>query len=430
MGFVVLGPLSVATCAVALVACGGGSSSSGTGTGTSSNKTATYTILDSFEGPTSGDGVGPNGLILGGDGNFYGTTTEGGTSTSCTTGCGTIFKLVPSSGSKTVLYSFGSSGDGTYPYGNLIQGSDGNFYGTTATGGTGTTCSGGCGTIFRFSPGTGTATVVYSFGTSGDGAYPYGNLIQASDGNLYGTTTAGGTSTSCTGGCGAIFKFSLSSGTETVLYSFGTSGDGAYPYASLIQGSDGNLYGTTAGGGTSTTCSGGCGTVFKYSPSSGTETVLYSFGASGDGTYPYAGVIQASDGNFYGTTAEGGTAKSCTGGCGTVFMFSPGSGTETILHDFGSPGGDGENPYTGLIQGTDGNLYGTTYAGGANNLGTAFMVSPTSGTETVLYNFGSVAGDGETPNANLIQGSNGAFYGTTLFGGAASYGTVFDFTVQ
>jgi uncharacterized repeat protein (TIGR03803 family) len=309
----------------------------------------------------------------------------------------------------------------------MIQGSDGNFYGTTTGGGTNTSCTGGCGTIFEFSPSTGTETVLYSFGGSGDGNFPYGGLVQASDGNFYGTTSYGGAISSCSGGCGTLFKYSPSGGTETVLYSFGNSGDGSYPYAAMIQGSDGNLYGTTAGGGTSTGCLSGCGTIFRFAPSNGIEIVLYSFVGT-TGAYPYASLIE-NGGNFYGTTAAGGSTVFCSSGCGAVFMFSPSSGIETPLYLFGSFNGDGENPYGGLIQDSAGNLYGTTYAGGTGSDGMAFKVT-SGGTYTVLYNFGSFSGDGQNPNASLIQNSSGAFYGTTINGGTANDGTVFEFTLQ
>ncbi len=370
--------LSVAACAIALVACGGGSSSnsgsSSSGSG-SSGSAGIYTVLYSF-GASGSDGVNPGGLILGSDGNFYGTTSRGGSSDD-----GTIYRITPD-GTETVLYDFGSvSGDGENPYAGLIQGSDGNFYGTTYYGGTDTSCKGGCGTIFEFSPGSGTETVLYDFGSvSGDGENPYAGVIQGSDGNFYGTTYYGGIATSCSG-CGTIFKFSPGSGTETVLYNFGSvSGDGENPYAGVIQGSDGNFYGTTTFGGTSsttTTCNDGCGTIFEFSPGSGTETVLYNFGhVSDDGAYPYAGLIQGSDGDFYGTTPFGGTGTACNNRCGTIFEFSPASGTETVLYDFGSVSGDGENPYAGVIQGGDGNFYGTTLNGGTAGDGAFWKITP------------------------------------------------------
>ena len=311
----------------------------------------------------------------------------------------------------TNLHSFGSSPtDGQLPWAGLVQGSDGNFYGTTEGGGT----TNNNGTVFRISP-SGTYTNLYSFGTSPkDGAIPNAGLVQGSDGNFYGTTVIGG---------GTVFRISPS-GTYTSLYSFaGYPTDGQYPEAGLVQGSDGNFYGTTEGGGT---YSGG--TVFRISPS-GSETNLYSFGSyPTDGVAPFAGLVQGSDGNFYGTTYLGGSSANCDGGCGTVFRINS-SGTETTLYSFVGSSTDGENPYhDGLVQGSDGSFYGTTKYGGANSLGTVFRITP-SGSYTNLYFFGSQPNDGGDPQAGLVQGSDGNFYGTTQIGGTYSGGTVFKLIV-
>ncbi|HEY0745288.1 MAG TPA: choice-of-anchor tandem repeat GloVer-containing protein [Steroidobacteraceae bacterium] len=298
----------------------------------------------------------------------------------------------------TLLYSFaGSLSDGADPYHSLIQASDGDFYGTTLAGGTSN-----AGTIFKITP-SGTETLLYSFAGT-----PYAGLVQGSDGNVYGTTASGGSS-----GRGTVFKITPS-GTETLLYSFPAGSSD--PYTGLIQGSDGNVYGTTGAGGASDD-----GTVFELTPS-GTETVLHAFPkvGSSDGKIPYAGLIQGSDGNFYGTTYFGGSSA-----FGTVFKVTP-SGTETVLYSFAG-GSDGEHPYAGVIQGSDGNFYGTTYQGGASGLGTVFKVTP-SGTETVLYSFAGGLSDGANPEAGVIQGSDGNFYGATYLGGASGFGTVFELT--
>jgi uncharacterized repeat protein (TIGR03803 family) len=204
-----------------------------------------------------------------------------------------------------------------------VQGSDGNFYGTTYVGGQHSYYNPG--TVFRISPSGGYGSL-YSFGSvPNDGAYPAAALVQGSDGNFYGTTDCGGAAnvnlTSLCFGYGAVFRISPT-GSEMILHSFGGSpADGAYPLAGLVQGCDGNFYGTTYNGGTSTNCSGGCGTVFRISPS-GTYTSLYSFGSSpSDGQIPQGGLVQGSDGNFYGTTLLGGTG-SCEHGCGTVFKLT------------------------------------------------------------------------------------------------------------
>jgi uncharacterized repeat protein (TIGR03803 family) len=258
------------------------------------------------------------------------------------------------------------------------------------------------------------AAVLYSFGAVPDGAVPTAGVIQGSDGNFYGTTSKGGaTSATCTvvGGCGTVFELTPA-GVETVLYSFtGVGGDGGNP-SGVIQGSDGNFYGTTSG------------TVFKLTQA-GVETVLHSFtGTGGDGFGPYGGVIQGSDGNLYGTTSLGGanTAPNFTSGCGTIFKLTP-SGIETVLYSFNCAAGDGAEPAAGLIQGSDGNFYGTTLLGGANGAGTVFKITP-AGVETVLYSFeGDACGasNNEVPSlivasnpaVSLIEGSDGNFYGTT-----------------
>ena len=351
-------------------------------------------VLHSFGG--TGDGASPGGsLVQGTDGNLYGMTTGGGANSE-----GTVFKITPA-GVETVLYSFGASAtDAAAPYGGLIQAQDGNLYGMSSGGGTF-----GGGTIFKITT-AGVETVLHSFGGSGDGMSPEGGLVQVSNGAFYGTTKGGGAN-----GYGTAFKMTTA-GVESVLHSFGGGTDGINPYGNLIQASDGNLYGTTElGGGHS------LGTVFKMT-TSGVESVFHSFGAAGDGSNPYGDVIQAKDGNFYGTTTLGGA-----NGLGIVFKITS-AGAETVLYSFGASGTDGTNPYGGLIQASDGNLYGLTQGGGASAEGTVFEIT-TAGTETVLYSFGTTANDGSGPQHSLIQASNGTLYGLTPTGGANNLGVVF-----
>ncbi len=381
-------------------------------------------ILHSFSGnggiPGSKDGAAPQaGLILGSDGYLFGTTLNGGADD-----LGTVY-LITTAGSETGIPFTGNPGDGAYPEASLIQGSDGNFYGTTYEGGANNT-----GSIFKVSPTTGVKTVLYSFGTSGpnDGVKPNG-LIQDSAGNLYGTTYEGGA-----GNQGTVFKISAA-GSETCLYSFGTSGgtDGEYPKAGLILGSNGNFYGTTYAGGTYND-----GTIFEITAACGGESVVHSFSGNGgasranDGANPEAPLILASDGNFYGTTAGGGASYA-----GTVFQITQ-AGAEPWVFSFSGGGAisgstDGAYPAAGLIQGTDGNLYGTTSSGGKYiHPGTVFRITPT-GVETVLYSFsggGGVSGstDGAYPYSGVIEASDGNFYGVTSEGGAYGEGTVFKLT--
>ncbi len=246
----------------------------------------------------------------------------------------------------------------------LVQGNDGNFYGTTYNGGTNNH-----GTIFRISP-SGNKTNLHTFG---DGNVNYANgLVQGTDGNFYGTTYQGGTN-----GVGSVFRMTPA-GVYTNFHTFGSSPfDGRQPFAALVQGSDSNFYGTTYYGGTN-----GVGTVFRITPA-GAYSILYSFdGFPNDGAQPEAALIHAGDGNFYGTTIAGGT-----NGLGTVFRFNPASG-ETNLYTFGGSPTDGVEPNAALVQGSDGNLYGTTYGGGSNSVGTVFRIS-LGGNYTSLYSFGS-----------------------------------------
>ncbi|HXI83957.1 MAG TPA: choice-of-anchor tandem repeat GloVer-containing protein [Verrucomicrobiae bacterium] len=370
----------------------------------------TETNLHFFVG-FPGDGTDSRAkLVQGNDGNFYGTTFGGGTNNN-----GIVFRMSPS-GTESNLYSFvGFPSDGGHPNAGLVQGSDSNFYGTTDLGGIANS-----GTVFRISS-SGSYTNLHSFvGYPTDGAVPTAGLVQGSDGNFYGVTPLGGTVNS-----GTVFRIS-SSGSYTNLYSFGiNTNDGTSPSGGLVQGSDGNFYGTTGFGGTSTNCgTNGCGTVFRISPS-GSYTNLYSFGIStNDGVIPSGALVQGSDGNFYGTAAAAGLLTACTNGCGMVFRISP-SGSETNLYSFvGSPN-DGQEPAAGLVQGSDGSFYGTTLKGGAAGSGTVFRIS-SSGSYSNLYSFKGDSTDGGFPIDPPVQGSNGNFYGTTQFGGTNGHGAIFE----
>jgi uncharacterized repeat protein (TIGR03803 family) len=374
------------------------------------NITPTFATLASFAGT---NGASPHaGLVQGIDGNFYGTTAGGGNNiTACGTAynssCGTVFKVSPS-GTLSSFHSFCAKTnctDGSVPYGSLVQDLTGNFYGTTSAGGTSTNCiaedgyGSGCGTVFKMTS-AGTLTNLHSF-VSTDGSYPQAGLVLATDGNLYGTTENGGND------YGTVFKTTVA-GAFTSLHSFDYS-DGAYPYAPLVQGAGGNFYGTTIYGGI------GDGTVFTITPA-GSLTGLHNFDNT-DGYVPYAGLVQASNGNFYGTTYEGGAND-----FGTVFAMTP-AGTVTTLYNFCTQTNcaDGSYPYAPLTVGTDGNFYGTTAYGGTD-YGTVFKLTP-AGKLVTLHSFDY--SDGAYPYAGLIQATDGNFYGTTLEGGANEDGTVF-----
>jgi uncharacterized repeat protein (TIGR03803 family) len=334
--------------------------------------------------------------------------------------CGAVAAL-PAQTLSTLATFTGANGYGP-GYGALVQATDGNFYGTTSAGGAsyGKGSTGG-GTVFKIAPGGG-LTTLYSFCSQPsctDGQSPYSGLVQASDGNFYGTTFSGGASNA-----GTVFKITPA-GNLTTLYSFCLEfrcSDGKNPEAGLMQASDGNLYGTTVGGGAI-----GEGSVFKITPG-GALTTLYSFCSQAncaDGAGPWAGLIQARDGNFYGTTATGGVGPYYID-TGTIFRMTPG-GTLTTLYTFCSQANcaDGLGPEAGLIEGSDGNFYGTTAEGGSGYYpeGTIFKITP-GGTLTTLYDFCSLAGcaDGEDPAAGLIQTADGGFYGSAFTG--ANNGTI------
>jgi len=371
------------------------------------------------------DGATPDAsLISDAAGNFYGTTSNGGTSAA-----GTAFEMSPNgSGGWTekLLYSFGEGLDGFNPEASLIFDAAGNLYGTTLGG----SMNGG-GMAFKLSPngsGSWTETVLHSFSGGTDGSVPYGALIFDGAGNLYGTTSSEGIDF-----YGIAFELSPNGSggwTETVLHSFGAGTDGSGPTGSLIFDGGGNLYGATYAGGTSNV-----GTVFELSPNGSggwTESVLYSFNNNGsDGNYPYAGLVFDSAGNLYGTTYYGGTSNQ-----GSIFKLSPNGGggwTETVLHsfDFNFNETDGAYPTAGVIFDHAGNLYGTTDNGGTCNYGTAFEFSPAGGgnwTETVLHSFCNGGADGYRPFAGLIIDHAGNLYGTTSVGGSgtSAIGTVFE----
>lgn len=384
---------------------------------------AELTVLHSFAGGS--DAAYPwAGVIQDGAGNLYGTTSEGGDGGCQVFGftCGIVFELAPD-GTETILHAFADGNDGSSPNGGLIQDKSGNLYGTTSSGG-----PSDAGTVFKLAP-DGTETVLFAFNGGSDGFEPQAGLVQDKAGNLYGVTTLGGTGCSIaySTGCGTVFKLAPD-GSETVLHSFAAGSDGVSPKATLILDKEGNLYGTTTQGGSDNCDADGCGTVFKLAPD-GTETVLYAFAGGSDGANPYSSLIRDRAGNLYGTTAEGG-GNGCQQvallGCGTVFKLAP-NGTETVLYAFTGTNGDGDYPLAGVVQDKAGNLYGTTAQGGGTGClagcGTVFKLAP-DGTETILYAFGA-GRHGGTPYAGLIQGARGRLYGTATEGGRYGYGTVF-----
>jgi uncharacterized repeat protein (TIGR03803 family) len=352
----------------------------------------TYHILKTF---SSAAAHLPESLFQGTDGYLYGTTAFGGANSS-----GTIFKIDTNGSTLTTLHNFAGS-DGRYPAAGLIQGTDGYLYGTTSQGG-----ASNYGTVFKISSNGSTFTTLHSFTAGSDGAGPEAGLIQGTDGYLYGTTINGGPS-----GEGTIFKIGTGGGAYATLHSFAGS-DGANPYTGLIQATDGHLYGTTAQGGAPP---GLYGTIFRIGINGGAFAVLHSFAAGSDGASPYAALIQGTDGYLYGTTANGGAS-----GYGTIFKISTG-GTHTTLHNLVSS--DGTHPYANLIQRADGLFYGTTSSGGASGYGTIFKIDTNGSTLTPLHSLDN--NDGANPLTGLIQGLDGNLYGTASAGGAAGGGVLF-----
>jgi len=346
-------------------------------------------------------------LIQASDGNLYGTTGYGGAN-----GIGTVFSIT-TTGALTTLHNFAGM-EGAYPTAALVQGNNGIFYGTAAEGG-----ANGAGTIYEITS-HGRLGTLYSFCAQtycADGASPTAPLVQPINGKLYGTTNYGGANNN-----GTVFSITLR-GNLASLQSFDNPG-GYEPVAGLVQGANGKFYGTTQFGGVNSD-----GTIYTIT-GAGVLTTLHNFSDT-DGANPVAGLIQGSNGNFYGTTQYGGA-----NGYGTAFKISP-SGKLKTLYSFCPQTGclDGAEPTGALVQGTDGNLYGTTFFGGANycgglGCGTIFKITST-GAFTTLYSFCSQTScaDGIGPYAGLIQGADGNFYGTTEEGGQEySYGTVFSFS--
>lgn len=375
-------------------------------------------------------------LVQGVDGNLYGTTQEGGAYNS-----GTVFRITLD-GTLTKIYDFCSQencGDGNTPS-SIILGTDGNFYGTTV-GYTLGPCGANCGTVFKITP-SGELTTLYTFSGGIDGYMPYGGVVQATDGNFYGTTefSQNGNETFY----GTVFRVTPQ-GRLTTLYTFGTFGDqgqqslGQQPLGGLIQAADGRLYGTTFVGGSNPDLCGywrGCGTIYRTTLAGTLETV-HNFQYT-DGANPEAGLIQGVDGNLYGTTLQGGLGP-CDSGCGTAFSITT-LGALTTLHFFQGSYNyydgcttaryclDGDNPYAPLTQGTDGSFYGTAAWGGAFGKGMIFEIMST-GSLVTLHSFRLDETEGFFIQSGILQATNGTFYGTASAGGmfncSSGCGTVF-----
>jgi uncharacterized repeat protein (TIGR03803 family) len=359
---------------------------------------------------TGSNGIGPNAtLLLASDGKLYGSTRVGGSgwppSAGSVNAMGTVFSMTPS-GRLTTLHSFSGPTDGAFVYSPLMQASDGNLYGMTESGGTTVDGARGAGTIFRITP-AGDFASLHTF-TSDEGGFPaFVPLLQRSDGALYGVAQG-----PIFSGHGCAFKMALD-GTFSVLHCFTGGDDGDVPFA-LIQGGDGNFYGTTAG--LAYFQSGpGYGTVFRMTPA-GVVTTLYRFQGGADGIAPDS-LVQTADGTLYGTTAAGGSA-----GAGTFFSIAL-DGSYRQLHAFDGAA-EGATPNPGLVLGADGRFYGTTETAGASGGGTAFRLTA-GGALTTLYNFSD-----SITTAGLTAGrSRRVFYGATQGGGDTGDGSAYRLTI-
>jgi uncharacterized repeat protein (TIGR03803 family) len=392
-------------------------------------------------------------VVIAANGQLYGATLRGGTGP-CQEGCGTVFELIPpaepgAGWTETVLYRFkGPPDDGAEPPAAPVIGRGGALYGTAMAGNIISDCIMGkpCGIVFELtppsSPGSSwTEAVLHSFsGSPSDGNGPIAGVAIGTNGVLYGTTLAGGTSDD-----GTVFGLAPPATpdgqwTETMVYSLSTGViSGACPYAGVVIGANGDLFGTTYYSDAGCNPFGGLGLVFQLTPppapgGSWSETVLYEFtGQNGGGYSPSAGLVIGANGALYGTTLWGGPDNA-----GTVFELTQpavagGNWTETVLHTFTRNGGDGASPYAGLAIGKSGALYGTTGYGGSSqcSCGTVFELTPPSvpggsWTETILHSF--AGSDGAYPAANVVLGKDGVLYGTTSRGGASNRGTVFKLT--
>ena len=360
-------------------------------------------------------------LVQGLDGNLYGTTAYGG-SFSCPPngGCGTVFSI-DADGEISKFYSFDMV-DGAFPYGGVIGTGDGTLFGTTYSGGSGGTHGGG--TIFEITP-AGRLLTIYSFcsqANCADGLSPSSGLLRASDGYFYGTTCNGGLFNN-----GTVYKISAS-GVFTSLHSFNGFGDGSCPFGALMEANDGKIYGATGAGAITQN-----GTIFTLA-SDGTVATLHKFtGPPLDGSNPNAPLVQGSDGNLYGTTLlGGGCGVFAYTGCGSIFKITP-SGDLTTIYSFclnGTPCIDGQSPGDALVLGSDGNFYGTTAFGGSTvNAGTVFSITP-AGLLTTLHSFNNTYKDGKYPFTTLVQATDGKFYGTSEEGGAKGRGTIFSVDLE
>jgi len=353
-------------------------------------------IMHDFD---QGDGYWPYAGLIEVSNTLYGTTREGGASS-----MGTAFRINEDGSGYGLIHHFNFSGyDGYYPLA-LVQGSDSALYGVTGTGGTN-----GDGTLFKLNPDGSGYTLLHDF-SFWAGRVPFG-LIQGRDDVLYGTTSQGGTNDG-----GTLYAINADGSAYTLLHMFGTNSmQGLNPSDAPLEASDGALYGTTHNGGSSSV-----GTIFRLTKQGDNYTVLHHFvSGSGDGILPYAGLVEGSDLALYGVTYNGGAYQ-----YGTVFRITTNGGAYQILHGFGS-GSDGNSPFGGLLQASDGMLYGTTFYGGSHQCGTLFKIATNGSAYVILHEFQGTTAYSANPATRLVEGPDGALYGTARHGGDNNTGMIF-----
>ena len=359
-----------------------------------------YIVLHHFAGEPS-DGAGAVASLAEAEGVLYGTTASGGSANG-----GTAFKMNRDGTGYTVLHHFGSAAnDGSNLHAGILVGSDGMLYGATRAGG-----QFGAGTLYKMNSDGSNYSVIYNFSGGNDGAQPRGTLIEISN-RLYGSTSNAGEA-----GGGVIYAVNKDGSDFAVLHAFGGgSADGSDTWSGLAAGSDGVLYGTTRAGG-----SAGQGIVFKLNPNGAGYEILHHFGGAGDGQQPWAGLLEGADGKLYGTARNGGAHNN-----GTVFRLNKnGSNYESLRH-FNGAIEEGYRPEGTLIRSTDGAIYGTTRLGGRNNIGSIYKLQPDGSAFATLHDFSGAGGDGIGTTSRLLAASDGYLYGTTVEGGAFGYGAIF-----
>jgi uncharacterized repeat protein (TIGR03803 family) len=368
-------------------------------------ETSNQPICSFFSSSVTASGGRISPLFEASDGFVYGLTSSGGTSN-----LGTLFRTSKLGHTYTQLLSFTGS-NGAAPYGRLVEGTNGTLYGVTSEGG-----ANNSGTLFQVNKSGAGLITLHTFGSDGsDGSRPFSGLVKGNDGTLYGVASGGGGNAG-----GTVFKINQDGTGYAILHSFTGASDpaGSNPFAGMILGSDGNLYGTTDYGGAQ-----GLGTVYKIGTDGSGYTVLHSFSgpAGQDSRAPLGDLVEGTNGMLYGTSYFGGTNDQ-----GSVFSLNKGGLSYSVIHSF-SGGLDGKQPVAGLARATNGALYGTTRYGGSNDLGTVFRLDTDGGGCAMLRAFSGGTGDGAEPAATLLPASNGAFYGSTLAGGTNGFGEIFKF---